>query len=664
MSDRQAGQSWLPSNVAATIPAAPIPLGTILTIAFPSLCIFLLAGYLLKTAPQQNYPSLHSALDAGCAVIAGLTAVTLLARIQRQQPGLVDLIGFTFIAVAVLDTIHMVSGLEGVGELAHVARPATWGPSAYVLAGGICIGLVERLLARRVSTRRFAVMLGGSSLALLALFTLIPSYQPPGWLGITRPSLIGVFLFWLVVLGIAGSRFNRKRLNPGLVLLSGFLLAGSGMMLYSTSPHDPPAMLAHVGKLLGYIEMQAFVALLGAMDGSALARSVEALARSESALRESEARLLHDLAERQAGAEALQAAERYARDVIDLSYDAFIAVDGTGAIQGWNRQAERLFGWTRDEVVGQALDQTIIPERFREQHRQGMARYLATGQNRVIGKVLQLSAIRRDGTEFPVELTIAPVTTQQGTVFTAFLRDITERVRAETLRQRHAASLETANAELDAFAHSVSHDLRAPLRSIDGFSQILQEDHSGQLDVAGNDALRRIRSAAERMGHLIDDLLKLSKVSRGELHLTTVNLSVLAELILRDLRDHAPGRVVETRIGPELSVEGDPRLLRIALENLLGNAWKYTSKHPAACIEFGATSENGGRVFFVKDDGAGFDMAYAGQLFGAFQRFHKTTEFEGTGVGLATVQRIIHRHGGRIWAEAEVERGATFFFTL
>jgi light-regulated signal transduction histidine kinase (bacteriophytochrome) len=242
----------------------------------------------------------------------------------------------------------------------------------------------------------------------------------------------------------------------------------------------------------------------------------------------------------------------------------------------------------------------------------------------------------------------------------------TERRIQKLNRDLHerAAALSAANKELEAFSYSVSHDLRAPLRSIDGFSQALIEDYQERIDERGKDYLRRVRSAAQRMAQLIDDMLNLSRVSRNEMAMRETDLSALAEDIAGKLRKQHPGRQVEFAIEPGISAWGDEPLLRIALENLLDNAWKYTSKHPAARIEFGARNVDRERVCFVKDDGAGFDMKYAQKLFGAFQRMHTTEEFPGTGVGLATVQRIIRRHGGRIWAESQVEKGAAFYFTL
>lgn len=234
----------------------------------------------------------------------------------------------------------------------------------------------------------------------------------------------------------------------------------------------------------------------------------------------------------------------------------------------------------------------------------------------------------------------------------------------EELVAERTIALETANQELEAFSYSVSHDLRAPLRSIDGFSQVLLEDYTDKLDEAGKDHLQRVRNASQRMGELIDDLLMLSRVTRREMHRNAIDLSKLAHKIAAQLREDQPDRSVEFMIQEGQTAHGDPHLLRIVLDNLFENAWKYSSKEAQAQIEFGAMEADGKPAYYVRDNGAGFDMKYAGKLFGAFQRLHKTEEFEGTGIGLATVARIIHRHGGRVWAEGEVGKGATFYFTL
>jgi signal transduction histidine kinase/CheY-like chemotaxis protein len=227
------------------------------------------------------------------------------------------------------------------------------------------------------------------------------------------------------------------------------------------------------------------------------------------------------------------------------------------------------------------------------------------------------------------------------------------------------AQLELANREMESFAYSVSHDLRAPLRAIFGFSEILVSEYRGQLDEEGRRYVDRIQAASQRMAQLIDDLLNLSRVSRGELRYSHVNLSDLARQIVADLRQREPQRQVEVNVTGECRAYGDARLLQLVLQNLLENAWKFTGKTSPARLEFGCTMPaSGEQIYFVRDNGVGFNMSYSSKLFGAFQRLHTDHEFPGTGIGLATVQRIIHRHGGRIWAEAGVGQGATFYFTL
>lgn len=245
------------------------------------------------------------------------------------------------------------------------------------------------------------------------------------------------------------------------------------------------------------------------------------------------------------------------------------------------------------------------------------------------------------------------------------------RLQAEKAGQDLAEAnreLETTNKELEAFSYSVSHDLRAPLRSIDGFSQILLEDYADELDEEGRDYLGRVRASSQRMGRLIDDLLGLSRVTRGTMRRERMSLSTLAEEVAEGFREANSDRRVEFSAQRGLEVWGDPRLLRVALVNLIGNAWKFTEKESEARISFGMDEKLSQRslvpVYYVRDNGAGFNMAYADKLFGAFQRLHAADEFEGTGIGLATVQRVVRRHGGQIWAEGEVGRGATFYFTM
>ena len=371
----------------------------------------------------------------------------------------------------------------------------------------------------------------------------------------------------------------------------------------------------------------------------------------------------------------LRTSEMRLANIVNNAGDAIISVDEEQRIVAYNRTAEQIFGHAPGEVLGQSLDM-LLPPGIAATHREHIRAFSReAGTTRVMGGGREVAGRRADGSLFPAEASVSRVTEGGRTVFTAILRDVTERHRAEEEIRRlnenlehkvieRTAQLEAANKELEAFSYSVSHDLRAPLRSIDGFSQALLEDYASGLDDQGKNYLQRVRAATQRMGDLIDDMLQLSRVTRVEMRRETVNLSALAESVLEDLRRGDPARPAETVIQPGLETTGDPQLLRIVLVNLLSNAWKFTSRQPEARIEFGLGNENGEPAFFVRDNGAGFDMQYADKLFGAFQRLHSPSEFPGTGIGLATVQRIIHRHGGRVRAEGAVGQGAMFHFTL
>ncbi|HEV8304401.1 MAG TPA: PAS domain S-box protein [Gemmatimonadales bacterium] len=352
----------------------------------------------------------------------------------------------------------------------------------------------------------------------------------------------------------------------------------------------------------------------------------------------------------------LQESETRLRGVTETAYDAIIAASAEGNITYWNPGAARMFGYAPNEVLGQPLTM-LMPERYRDPHRQGIARYVATRDARVVGRTVELEGRRKDGREFPLELSLATADTPAGIAFTGIIRDITERKRIE-------AALRETNAELESFSYSVSHDLRAPLRAIHGFARILIEDHRAQLDPEAQRLLGVIDDNTKRMGQLIDDLLAFSRLGRKELDTTRVDMTELVRGIADGLRRAEEDRALEVAVDRLPPARGDRDLLRQAITNLLQNAVKFTRRRPAARIEVGTRADGGETVYFVKDNGAGFDQRYAGKLFGVFQRLHRLDEFEGTGVGLAIVQRIIHRHGGRVWAEGRVDEGATFYFTL
>jgi len=360
----------------------------------------------------------------------------------------------------------------------------------------------------------------------------------------------------------------------------------------------------------------------------------------------------------------------YNRSLIEASLDPLVTIGTDGKISDVNQATQEITGASREELIGSNFsDYFTDPEKANTGYKQVF--------NDSTVRDYPLVIKHRDGRLIPVLYNASVYLDANGNVAGVFAaaRDITERKQAEArinqlqteLEQRvtdRTAQLNLSYQEMESFAYSVSHDLRAPLRSIDGFSLALLEDYADKLDGQGKDYLRRVRSATQRMAQLIDDILKLSRITRCELTLETVNMSNIAVSIVDELRRTSPERTVESVITQGLTTQGDKRLMAVVLENLLGNAWKFTGRKASAHIEFGSLKKDGKTAFFVRDDGAGFDEKYADKLFITFQRLHTEAEFSGTGIGLSLVQHIIQRHGGRVWAEGAVEQGATFWFTL
>ena len=370
--------------------------------------------------------------------------------------------------------------------------------------------------------------------------------------------------------------------------------------------------------------------------------------------------------------ELLESEKRFQR-ITDNMLDMIAQLDGEGVFVYVSPSHQGVLGYENEELVGEQLLRFVHPA-----DKKKVETFLSAAEDAYPAGKLEFRVQNVEGDDAWVESVKSYLRDKHGQVNGVILssRDITERKLHEEkikrlneeLEQRvreRTAQLEAANKELESFSYSVSHDLRAPLRSLDGFSTALLEDYGPRLDDTARDYLQRIKSASQRMGHLIDDLLKLSRVTRGEMDRGEVNLSQLAREIWEEMREINPGREVELVIQPEVVVRGDPRLLRIMMENLLGNAWKFTAGKDRASVTFGFTENGEGRpAYYVQDDGAGFDMEYADKLFSPFQRLHSPDDFSGTGIGLATVARIVHRHGGGVWAEGAVDEGATFYFTL
>lgn len=361
--------------------------------------------------------------------------------------------------------------------------------------------------------------------------------------------------------------------------------------------------------------------------------------------------------------------------IIGIAGSGIISIDESHHITLFNRQAERIFGYVSHEVIGQSVEM-LMPESARYQHAERVNAFRQEGvQSRTLAEDKEIRGLRKGGEEFPIGATISQMELDGRVIFTVAINDISQRrqteweletyrAHLEDLVEERTAELRTKNRELEAFSYSIAHDLRAPLRSVTSFSQILLEEASGKLEISELDSLQRIVRAGTHMSVLIDSMLELARIGRSRLIMAEVELSAVAERVRGRLEREQPQRQVRWHIQPEVVVRGDPQLLEVVMENLLGNAWKYSSKKETAVISFGVVEYASKRAYFVRDNGAGFDMKYVDSLFGVFQRLHNARDFEGTGIGLATVQRVIQRHSGAVWAEGAEGEGATFFFTL
>jgi PAS domain S-box-containing protein len=405
-----------------------------------------------------------------------------------------------------------------------------------------------------------------------------------------------------------------------------------------------------------------------------LQRAHEALERrvqertAELTLRNHE--LANEIAERKRAEDALVLSQAQ-RDadarfsaLLEAAPDAMVIVDHQGRIVLVNAETEKLFGYTREQLLDQPVD-LLVPERLRTPHAHHRAAYALhpTGR-RIMGAGQQLVGRRSDGGEFPAEIRLGPIPTPDGLLVSSAIRDITDRTHVEQALRVAKTAAEIAYGDLESFSYSVAHDLRAPLRAIHGHTTTVLEDYRDQLPSDAGDRLDRVIAAALRMSNIIDALLSLARLSRTEPRRELVDLTRLAHQTIAQLRATEPTRTVDFIVPDDLIVHGDPSLLRVLLDNLLGNAWKFTGKQPAARIELGCEHTDDTTTYFVRDNGAGFDMSFADKLFTPFKRLHTPTEFPGNGIGLATVHRIVRRHGGRIWAESVEAHGATFHFTL
>jgi PAS domain S-box-containing protein len=386
------------------------------------------------------------------------------------------------------------------------------------------------------------------------------------------------------------------------------------------------------------------------------------------------AKVTRDLTERRRADETLRQSEERTRLIIENAYDAFLTMDAAGLIIAWNPQAEATFGWSRAEIIGRSLAQTLIPPPFREAHRRGLAHFLATGQGPVLNRRIELAALHRDGHEFPVELTISPLRQGDTYIFNAFVHDISERKRAEEKLNAFAAELKRSNRELHDFAGVASHDLQEPLRKIQTFGDRLSSKWGRLLDPEGRDYLERMQNAAGRMRKLINDLLNYSRLASMPAQFMSVDLGLVAREVVSDLEGRLQATGGKVEVGALPILDAEPTQMRQLLQNLIGNALKFHRPDVPPVVKIhgsllsSSPEANQRELAFgvplhqitVQDNGIGFDETNLDRIFGVFQRLHGRSEYEGTGIGLAICRKIAERHGGCITANSKPGEGTTF----
>ena len=608
-----------------------------------TLAVWAFASFALLLAGPEHYPRLHPLLDVQNIVLTGVLSLFFWDVGNRLGQSFQQWIAWVFCITCLLESLHLAASAEGLDPLfapdvyGTWLPSATWLASATVLAGGVAAALL--LLRRNSGLQNYAFVLAlvAISLLLLAFLTVVPDPGEPGWLEGSFPCLAFAPILWAAI-GVVGWQWREaSRTLPTFVVMSVLLLLANIAMLFSRVPDDIPALLAHLGKSAGF-----WVMLISKMH----------LASG-------------DMLER-------QRAEKKFRGLLESAPDRIVVVNAAGRILLANDQAERMFGYRREDLIDREIE-VLMPERFRLAHYIHVSQFCAAPRPRPMGRGLELQGLRRDGTEFPLEISLSPVETPEGLLVSAAIRDLTReksiqseiRMLNHSLEQR-AEDLMAANKELEAFTYTAAHDLRAPLRHLDGYATFLKELCYERLDDEARHFLDRIIYSARHMATLLDELLNFSRLGRVEMQRRDVSLPQLIARIREELQQDANGVRVQWEVAELPLVEGDQALLHQALFNLLSNAVKYSSKKSQPVIAVGGEQDLATGMFtlFVRDNGAGFDMQYAGKLFQVFQRLHRSRDFDGTGIGLAIVRRIVERHGGRVWAEGTLGEGATFYCSL
>jgi len=625
---------------------------------YPVWGLVLLALYVTS---HYSYLLFHSLAEIFSIIIAvGVFAIAWNARRFLDNNYLLFL-GVAYLFVALIDLVHTLS-YKGMGVFpGYGANLPTqlWIAARYLEAASLLAAplfLKRRLHPPRVFATYFVVFV---ALLLLIFLGIFPVCFVEG-AGLTAFKRLSEYLICFILAGALALLWrHRREFDPGVLRMLSWsivlTIASELAFTFYFGVYDLSNLLGHMLKILS------FYLIYKALIQTALMNPFDLLFRN---LKLSE--------------EALRKERDFVDSLIKTAQAIVLVVDPQGKIIRFNPYLEQLSGRRLEEVRGQDWITTFLPARERSQFSQVFAKSLAGAAGDLVNSAPLLT---RDGREREIEWYNRPLMDARGnlTGLLAIGHDITARQRAEmAVRQlnlqlekkigevsQRTAELEAAYGELESFSYTVSHDLRAPLRGISGFCQALEEDCGQSLGLRGLDYLGKVKACARRLEELIEALLRLSHTTRAEMRRSRVDLSALATAIAAALQSSAPERRGEFIIAPGLEAEGDPTMLRLVLENLLGNAWKFTAKADRARIEFRVGPRpDGSRVFLVRDNGPGFDMQYVHKLFGAFQRLHDASEYPGSGVGLATVQRLIQRHGGRVWAEGAAGQGATFYFTL
>ncbi len=666
---------FLPARLALSKPRSIV---VILVIIATCSGLYILSRY--------NYPLFHTLVDMGSVFIAASVFVVVWNRRHSLDNSYYLYVGIAFLFFGVLDFIHLV-GNKNMGVFPQYGNlgPTLYIASRYVLS-------VSLIIAPLFIRRKFNV---GIVFAIYSVVTILLILSIFYWknfpvtyiegVGLTPFKVISDYVVCLILAGAIGLLIiNRREFDYGVLRsiiysLIFSIATGLAFTLY-TDPFGLTNAIGHFLQIVSfYLIYRAFVQSVFTNPENILYRNLK---QSEAALEVNNERL-KILSEANGLLLSSESPESIVQTIankvmLHLNCDCFfnfIADEGAGKLRlnayaGIPEETAKGIAWLNygEAICGCAARDGVRIVSEDIQHNGdvraalvrsfGVQAYAAHPLTIGLKTIGTLSFGTRTQTRF-TEDELDMMKTIAGQVSVAMQRKMHE----EYLKL-YATELESANKELEAFSYSVSHDLRAPLRSLSGFTQAVAEDYGDKMDASGREYLERIKNASHLMSSLIDDMLKLSRISQAEMQVETVNLSEIVREVLEELRKTQPARAVQTKIEEDVTVQGDKALLQILVQNLVENAWKFTGKSSMAMIEFGVVEKEGKQAFFIKDNGAGFDMKYATKLFQPFQRLHTIQEYPGTGIGLATVQRIINRHGGRIWAEAEIDGGATFHFTL